>query len=274
MDLRLVHAAAATVAVACFGSAVLAQPAQSIPDVSPEAPALAQAGARETSTGDADEDAALAADADVQAHGILVVKDHEAALRKVLADMPQPFVREHRQGGKLVFRGDSMADCLAETARLQAASGASTTLVCRGNPYPTAAFYLGSYFNEIGQSDAAIEVLDEGLVAAPDAPLVLTERNAAFIALRRWDDTLSGADRGLAIANLIPRDRARLLRNRGFALTELKRLDEARKAYEDSLQLEPDNALAKNELTYIARLQGGGATAPSQIFIPAKQPVP
>jgi tetratricopeptide (TPR) repeat protein len=283
MDLHLAQAVAAGVAAACIGSAALAQPAsspsaarpaQSIPDVSPEAPAVAQAGGREVSTGDPDEDAVLAMVADVQAHSILLVKDHETALRKVLADMPQPFVREHQEGDKLVFRGDSMSDCLAEAARLRPASGAPITFVCRGNPYPAAAFYLGSYLNEVGQPDAAIEVLDAGLVAAPDAPLLLTERNAAFIALHRWDDTLSGADRGLAIANLIPRDHARLLRNRGFALTELKRLDEARKAYEDSLQLESDNALAKNELTYIARLQSGGATAPSQIFMPAKQPVP
>ena len=77
MDLHLAQAVAAGVAAACIGSAALAQPAsspsaarpaQSIPDVSPEAPAVAQAGGREVSTGDPDEDAVLAMVADVQAH--------------------------------------------------------------------------------------------------------------------------------------------------------------------------------------------------------------
>ena len=173
----------------------------------------------------------------------------------------------------MTYRADSAEGCLAETARLRAAAGQATIdLVCRGNPYPTAAFYLGSYFNETAQPNAAIEVLNLGLVAAPDSPLLLTERNAAFNALHHWDDTLSGADRGLAIANLLPRDRARLLRNRGYALTELRRLDDAQQAYEASLQLEPDSALAKNELAYIARLKNGGTGAPTKIFMPYRQP--
>ena len=244
MELRVVQAVAAALAAACIGSAALAQHAQSIPDVSPEAPAVVQAGGQEASTGDPDEDAVLAAQADIQAQGILAVKDHEAALREVVDHMPRPFVRERRDGGKLVYRGDSMTDCVAETARLRAAATqAAINFVCRGNPYPAAAFYLGSYFNQIGQPDAAINVLGAGLIAAPNSPLLLTERNAAFIALHRWDDILAGTGRGLAVANLISRDRARLLRNRGYALTELKRLDEAQQAYEESLRLEPDNAL-------------------------------
>ena len=271
--MRLLQAVAAVLAAASIGSVALAQTAQSIPDVSPEAPAVSQAGAREVSTGDADEDAVLATVADVQAHGIVAVKDHEAALRKVVGDMPQPFVRERQEGGVMTYRADSAEGCLAETARLRAVAGqASVDLVCRGNPYPTAAFYLGSYFNETDQPNAAIEVLKLGLVAAPDSPLLLTERNAAFNALHHWDDTLSGADRGLAIANLLPRDRARLLRNRGYALTELRRLDDAQQAYEASLQLEPDSALAKNELAYIARLKNGGTAAATKIFMPYRQP--
>ena len=50
-----------------------------------------------------------------------------------------------------------------------------------------------------------------------------------------------------------------VLRGIGFALTELGRLQEAREAYEASLRIEPDNALAKNELAYLDRLQANAA---------------
>jgi hypothetical protein len=86
-------------AALCIAPSASAQPpasppyAQSLPQISPEAAAIASAGAREVSSGDADADPVLAAQADVAAHGIAAIKDHEAALRQVLAEMPDPFVR-------------------------------------------------------------------------------------------------------------------------------------------------------------------------------------
>ena len=262
-------------AALCIAPSASAQPpasppyAQSLPQISPEAAAIASAGAREVSSGDADADPVLAAQADVAAHGIAAIKDHEAALRQVLAEMPDPFVRERVQGASVTCRGDSMADCVARAAAKLPAGGLGK-LICMGNPFPAAAFYLGSYDNEIGKPDDALVVLDRGLVAGPNATLLIAERNAALIALHRWDDVLAGAARGLAIANLSPRDRALMLRNKGFALTELKRLDEAQQAYQDSLALVPDNALAKNELRYIAGLKAGATPTHGSMFLPNK----
>jgi len=45
------------------------------------------------------------------------------------------------------------------------------------------------------------------------------------------------------------------LRGIGFSLIELKQLDDAEKAFQESLQIEPDNKLAQNELTYIQQLR-------------------
>jgi tetratricopeptide (TPR) repeat protein len=240
--------------------------APSLPAVTPEEAVLDAAAARAgvradvSSTGDADEDAALSARADADHNGILAIRTHEADLRKVIDHMPAPFIRLSVRGGRTVYRGDSMEDCLAFAARQ--GKGASKDFVCAGNPYPTAAFYLGSYYNELGRPDDGLAVLDKGLIAAPDSPLLITERNAALIALGRVDEVLQASDRGLRIANLSTPDHARLLRNRGYALTELRRLDEAEQAYRDALALQPDNALAKNELTYIASLKAGGERAP------------
>lgn len=251
-------------AVLCLGATAHAQPApeaafaQPIPQISLGAGAAA----------DPEADLTKAAADDAEAHGILAVKDHEAQLRQVLADMPNPFVRTRTEGGQLVYRADSALDCQA-----YAAAHAAQKIACLGNPYASAGFYLGSYYNEVGRSDQALAVLDLGLLAAPDSPILIAERNAALNVLHRWPEVLAAADRGLAIANLSPDYRALMLRNRGYSLVALGRLDEAQRAYEASLALVPDNALAQNELKYIAGLRAGAAPTEGALQLP-NQPKP
>lgn len=217
-------------------------------------------GAELRSTGDADEDATLAAVRDIKARGILAVRDDQAALQKVLADMPKPFTRLSTVAGVVNYRGDSRDDCVAFARNTR-----TRTFVCRGNPYPSAALYLGSFFNEINQSDQALAALDIGLLAAPGSPGLISERGAALMNLHRWPEALANYDRGLKLENLAPEDRARLYRGRGNCLTETNQLDAAEAAYRASLQLAPDNALAKNELIYIAGLRAGAAPTASSL---------
>jgi tetratricopeptide (TPR) repeat protein len=149
------------------------------------------------------------------------------------------------------------------------------------NPYPSASFYLGSYYNEIGKHADALRVLDIGLAlpgpvpgmpaAADHLPFLINERGAALIATKQWPEALANFDKGLAIAPLADRPRALLLRGRGFALTELGRLDEAEKSYRDSLASEPNNARALGELNYIARIRAGGALSATGI-VPSQPP--
>lgn len=265
---------------AAHGQPSATRQAQAMPDISlrVESPGASAATGRDgeinvvVAGSDADADATQAAADDVGARGISAIVDHEAQLHDVLAHMPDPFVRVTVAGAQLAYLANSFADCLAFAGAR--AAGGTSHVVCRGNPYASAGFYLGSYYNEIGQPDRAVAALDLGLVAGPNSPILIAERNAALNALQRWDDALAGAARGLAIPDLAPKDRALMLRNRGYALTELKRLDEAQQAYQNSLALDPDNALAKNELTYIAGLKAGAAATPGGIFMPNKPKSP
>lgn len=149
----------------------------------------------------------------------------------------------------------------------------SQHVIAVNNPYPPLALYLGSYYNETQHPEDALRVLDKGLalsaVAGMDLgdhrPVLLSERGAALIALKRWPDALADYDEGLKIEDLKPTDAARLQRGRGFALTELGRLDEAEAAYKESLKLVPDNDVAAHELAYIARLRAGAAPTASAL---------
>jgi cytochrome c-type biogenesis protein CcmH/NrfG len=61
------------------------------------------------------------------------------------------------------------------------------------------------------------------------------------------------------------------LRKKGYALTELGRLDDAEVAYRDSLRSQPGNPVAENELAYIAHLKSG-SQKPSQGSMLTVQP--
>jgi Flp pilus assembly protein TadD len=61
---------------------------------------------------------------------------------------------------------------------------------------------------------------------------------------------------------LDPRDHARILRTKGYALGELNRFDEAEAAYQESLKYEPNHAGALNELKYLAQRKAGAPKTP------------
>jgi tetratricopeptide (TPR) repeat protein len=133
------------------------------------------------------------------------------------------------------------------------------------DPYPNISLYLGSYYNEVGQPQDALRVLNAG-IAVSDAngaglgehdPYLVSEKGAALEALKQFDDALALYTKGLKLASNDDGDRARMFRGVGYSLTELGRLDDAESAYRKSLMCEPGNAHAENELRYIAHLRAG-----------------
>jgi hypothetical protein len=106
----------------------------------------------------------------------------------------------------------------------------------------------------------ALTYLDRGLAMQPQNGRLTSEKATALVNLHRPGDALAMIDAWLA-ANPLggATTRARLLRNKGFALVELDRLDEGEAAYRDSLKAEPGHQGALYELDYIAKLRAGGA---------------
>jgi len=216
-------------------------------------------------------------EADVQAGGIRAVGAHIPDLEQALLDGAHAFEMSAGPDGTTIVLTDGMAETLVALAAVSKSAG-TRKVESVANPYPLIALYLASYYDEIGKFEDALRVLDAGLKldAVPDLklgetlPLLISERGAALNGLHRWDDSLANFDDGLRIASMSDADRARLFRGRGFALTELRRLDDAEVAYRNSLKLAPNNPGALNELAYIAQLRAGGQAEPGKIAIPAK----
>jgi tetratricopeptide (TPR) repeat protein len=146
-----------------------------------------------------------------------------------------------------------------------------------GNPYPLACLLLGSYYNEVGRSPDALRVLDHGLAlptAVPGSvlgqtrPNLVSERGAALTVLKRWPDALAAYTAGLQLPGINDAVRGLLLRGRGFALTELGRLDEAESAYRESLAVAPNSTVALKELAYLARLRAGARPTGPELITP------
>lgn len=111
---------------------------------------------------------------------------------------------------------------------------------------------------EYHDTDQAMQWLDQAQATAPYEADVLTERGIAFNQRKDWRGALASYQQALELTRSHPEAahlQALALRGVGFSLIELGDLPSAQSHYEQSLELEPDNPVALQELTYIQQLR-------------------
>jgi tetratricopeptide (TPR) repeat protein len=197
----------------------------------------------------------------------LVPELEEAVLRRPII----PHQKSEMRGNTLYYFASNLADYLAHAVPSDL-NGHAKEVVWVEDPYPRAALYLGSYYNETSRPADAIVALDKGLSAAPHNVSLLSEKGAALIAAHRWAEALTTYRAGLdyqgdLLDKLANSDRARLLRGQGFCLTELGRLDEAEASYRESLKIEPNHGGAMHELAYIQGLRNGATPTQTGLVV-------
>jgi tetratricopeptide (TPR) repeat protein len=234
------------------------------------AAALAQPGARPWEAARALLNSAIVK---IRAGGVLGLAADAPAMETALASAPKQqgtIVGDHVY---LLSDGGAQALILLAGAATKESPYAGRAVTAVDDPYPTISFLLGSYYDEVGKPAEALRLLDAGLalpsqggpVPGLHRPLLVSERGAALVSLHRWADALADYDGGLTLSGLDPRTRARLLRGRGMALTELGRLDEAEAAYHQSMTFDPNNPIALQELAYIASQRAGAPRSDSAL---------
>jgi tetratricopeptide (TPR) repeat protein len=212
---------------------------------------------------------------EIDSGGIMAVAPHAAEMEEALTS-PQ---LTYTASGTVYVLTDGPAEAIMGMI-VQKVQKKGDSAVAMPNPYPLLSLYLGSYYNEVEKPDQALRILDGGLKLSPLAgfqagatlPALTAERGAALAGLKRWQDEVDNEDAGLKLKDASDKIRALLYRGRGFALTELGRLDEAEAAYNESLTLEPGNPRALHELKYIAGLRAG--TKPTDGTMTPLQPPP
>jgi tetratricopeptide (TPR) repeat protein len=105
--------------------------------------------------------------------------------------------------------------------------------------------------------DRALEVLNEGLSRCPLAVALIEEKSEIFKQQKRFNEVWHEVMNCWNYAYRPPAV-AKCYRAWGFCLVEWQRWDEALAAFLTSMQYEPNNSTARNEIAYIASLRPGG----------------
>jgi tetratricopeptide (TPR) repeat protein len=222
--------------------------------------------------------------AKLKAGGVRAIEPQVAELENALAKAPEAIAKGRSAPARVLLAdglhevmGAALAagvplklpDAPAPSPQSQMSSalppqqGPAVTVLA--SPYPPISMILGSYYVEMRRPNDALRVLEAGLALPPAVPGVprsmvpalSVERANALGLAGRWQDALVAWERALKLPELSDPVKARILRGRGVALIELKRLNEAEQTFRSALALEPGNANAQNELAYIAALRAG-----------------
>ena len=156
-------------------------------------------------------------------------------------------------------------DAEAKEYLASAEAGVRTTFVDHACP----AAYKAAAFLAVRASDsqAAFAYLDRAQELAPHWAEPVAERAYLVGKLGDRAASLEIYQAALGLTERYPSSayvRPLVLRGIGFALIELDRLDEAQRAFETSLALEPTSELAKKEMIYIQQHLTNLRTNPSQ----------
>jgi hypothetical protein len=191
-------------------------------------------------------------------------------LKAICDRAPASYPLIERRGDMLIVREDSTPAMNLQLMIVAAVEKKRIALVHAFNTYGMACFLLMTYANEAHHPEEVLGYGQRGLKMQPDDPHMVTEMATALETLRRPGDALAVIEAWQKRQPVVPpRDGARVLRAKGYALVELKRLDEAEQAYRGSLKLEPDHKGAMRELQYIAGLRTGAPTANASTLVPA-----
>ena len=135
-----------------------------------------------------------------------------------------------------------------------------------GDSYSRAWYQLAVIAVKGGRFEEALFCLDRGLDLEPDHPELWCEKGYVFGQLKHHPEALDCYVRAASAREWSPRSYMALaLRGQGVQLIDLNRLEEAESVLKRSLEYEPDNDGARNELKYIENLRSQRKAAEEQV---------
>jgi tetratricopeptide (TPR) repeat protein len=130
------------------------------------------------------------------------------------------------------------------------------------------ALYLKAFaLVDLGRRDEAQPLLESAIRRSPYNALYLGELGEYYKSRKQWDAAMSAFSRAETASEFSPDDakdqeRGRAWRGMGYVSIELGKLDEAEALFRKCLALNPDDAMAKKELNYIAQQRAKAKAAP------------
>lgn len=202
----------------------------------------------------ADHDLVVTALQMLQQRNIAGAKALLPQLRAAQARSPDAPFKPELCGTTINIYSDQITDLLVVSGLLSkdpALSKLSAAL--KGSPpYGSISYVLGWMEYEDHDYNAALADYSRGRLNAPDDVAIASEYSSTLSALGRSQDSYDAAAAFLIAHPMISdHEKAILMRREGYALVDLGKLDDAEKAYGESLKLDPSSTVAKGELDYI-----------------------
>jgi tetratricopeptide (TPR) repeat protein len=128
-------------------------------------------------------------------------------------------------------------------------------------------YHLGFIRVATGRCEEAIQYLREGRKLEPTNPRFFLEEAQANVQMGDfWAAMALLNEVGQVGPHTGAQEIGLTLRAKGFILIEMDELDLAEEVYAQSLECDPENELALNQLRYIDHLRRGGRRAPTRLL--------
>ena len=182
----------------------------------------------------------------------------EKLLKEFVSDMPPNWKPATESADSIEIAFWDMTEFLSYVAH-QETSGIEKRVEWVTPSYSKAFYLLAFMAVEREDWSNAIKYIERGLTLESDHPSLLCEKAMILSRMSRNEEAYGLFVKVVDIRPWAPPGcRARALRGAAVALIDLKRLDEAEEMLKKSLELEPENEVAKKELSYIEHLRSGG----------------
>jgi Flp pilus assembly protein TadD len=167
----------------------------------------------------------------------------------------------NKDGDRVVLAAWDLGEFLRFSKDGDPLSGPSVVWVTPS--YSKARYLLAVIAVETGDVQGAFHHIVRAIELQPHHPLVMHEAALILRGVGGVAEALAILEKGSSVPAwlMTPERQALLERSRGVTLIELGRLDEAEAALRAALELEPDSAVARRELDYIAELRARGEAA-------------
>jgi tetratricopeptide (TPR) repeat protein len=215
-----------------------------------------------TSTSDRESADSETVDAAVEAIAAGDLDQAESLLLGVIANTPSEYSNSEDSDEAISIKFWDQAEFIHYVTWQKKQGLANEGIKWIGHAYPRAHYYMGFVCVKRKQFDRAFDFLNKGQRLEPTNPKFAFEKAQALVHSGGKAEALSLYDQVTETGpHVSAYDLAVAQRGRGFVLIEMQDLDGAESTFKLSLEFEPDNDVALNELRYIARLPQGGAAA-------------
>ncbi len=183
-----------------------------------------------------------------------VTSGNHAGAFKLLDPLIEDFAKQYAGEKRLIFCGMNGTETIYY---MGLAATAKKDGVAIDPGWCRALWAKGYALVDIKDYTAALPFLERSVAMAPMHSHYLAELGYAYQALGNWQksyDTYARAAAGAELSDKEDHDQdiSRAWRGMGFVLIEMGKLDEAEAQFRKCLELDPNDAKAKNELQYIA----------------------